>query len=105
MVRLRRCPYFLVTRAGYPASLLTAAAMYAVPKARWTVTTVESVAIPLDEVPTATPQADALSLLEMMEEKNAGQVLIVSNGSLLGYVALHSFVRPNGRQGPRRRHA
>ena len=96
---------FLVTRAGYPASLLTAAAMYAVPKARWTVTTVESVAIPLDEVPTATPQADALSLLEMMEEKNAGQVLIVSNGSLLGYVALHSFVRPNGRQGPRRRHA
>jgi Zn-dependent protease/CBS domain-containing protein len=86
---------FLVTQAGYPTGLLTGAAMYAVPKVSWNVTTIESVASPLDEVPTATPQLDALSVLELMEEKNAGQVLIVSNGSLLGYVARHSFRGPN----------
>ena len=86
---------FMITQGGHSVGVLTGAAMYAVPKARWTVTTVESVAASMDEVPTATPQSDALSVLEMMEEKDAGQVLIVSNGSLLGYVARHSFVRHN----------
>ena len=86
---------FLVTEGNRPVGLLTGAAMYAVPKARWNVTAVESVASPLDTVPTAAPQSDALSVLEMMEERDAGQVLIVSNGSLLGYVARHSFRRPD----------
>ena len=76
--------------------------MYAVPKSRWNYTTVDSVASPLETVPTATPQSDALSVLEMMEEKDAGQVLIVSNGSLLGYIARHSFRRPDA---PRHRPA
>ena len=95
---------FMITQGGHSVGVLTGAAMYAVPKARWAVTTVESVAISMDEVPTATPQSDALSVLEMMEEKDAGQVLIVSNGSLLGYVARHSFVRRNPNR-PRHRPA
>ena len=95
---------FMITQGGHSVGVLTGAAMYAVPKARWTVTTVESVAVSMDEVPTATPQSDALSVLEMMEEKDAGQVLIVSNGSLLGYVARHSFVRRNPNR-PRHRPA
>ena len=86
---------FLVTEGNRPVGLLTGAAMYDIPKARWNVTSVESVASPLDTVPTAAPQSDALSVLEMMEEKDAGQVLIVSNGSLLGYIARHSFRRPD----------
>ena len=86
---------FLVTQSGHPVGLLTGAAMYGVPKDRWNVTTVESTASPLDTVPTAAPHSDALSVLEMMEEKDAGQVLIVSNGSLLGYVARHSFRPPD----------
>ena len=86
---------FLVTQSGRPVGLLTGAAMYGVPKTRWNVTTVESTASPLDAVPTAAPHSDALSVLEIMEEKDAGQVLIVSNGSLLGYVARHSFRPPS----------
>ena len=90
---------FLVNQADHPVvrpvGIVTGAAMYAVPKDRWNTTTVESIASSLDAVPTASPQSDALSVLEMMEEKNAGQVLIVSNGSLLGYIALQSFRQPD----------
>ena len=93
---------FLVIQGDRPVGVLNGAAMYAVPKSRWNYTTVESVASPLETVPTATPQSDALSVLEMMEEKDAGQVLIVSNGSLLGYIARHSFRRPDA---PRHRPA
>ena len=95
--------FFLVTQGSYSVGLLTGAAMFAVPKERWNLTTVESVATPLDEVPTATPQSDALSVLELMEEKDAGQVLIIGNGSLLGYVSRHSFRGPSRGQTDRRR--
>ena len=77
---------FLVTEEGRPVGLLTGAVVDATPKGRRSSITAASLAMPLDQAPTATPQADALSVLEMMEEKNGGPVLIVSNGSLLGYI-------------------
>ena len=95
--KLTSSAVLLVTRAGQVMGILTSKTLSSIPRARWINTTVESVATPINQTMMASPQDDALSLLERMEERDLGQVLIISNGTLLGCVRrdhLHDFRRP-----------
>lgn len=82
---------FLVVEAGHPIGLLDERSFASVPRGRWNQTTVEQQTSPLEEALTVAPQDDALSVLEMMEEKDVTQALVISNGSLLGCVGRDSF--------------
>lgn len=57
-----------------------------IPGSHWSTTPFQSIATTTNQIFTVPPYEDALKVLELMEEKNITEVLIVSDGSLIGCV-------------------
>jgi Zn-dependent protease len=76
----------LVSDEGRLTGLLTSQSLDSIPRSRWSTTSVQSVATPVNQIFTVLPDDDALKVLELMEEKNLTEVLIVRNGALIGCV-------------------
>ena len=81
----------LVTRAGQVTGLLTGQSLTSIPRWQWGHTSVQSVATPIDQLPVVGATDNALSVLELMEEKDVGQVLIVNDGTPLGCLGRESL--------------
>jgi CBS domain-containing protein len=67
-----------------------------VPRQKWDVTSVKEIITPIDQLKTVHPEQDALSVVEQMDESGVNQMLVVSEGRVIGLVSrdeLMSLVR------------
>ena len=81
----------LATQGGQVTGLLTSQAIASVPRDRWDHILVQAVATPVHQATAVAPDDDALRVLELMEEKDLNEVIIVSEGTLLGCVCKESI--------------
>ncbi|WP_340682755.1 site-2 protease family protein [Amycolatopsis coloradensis] len=73
--------------------LITLAQLRAVPRVERATTSVRDIAIPLADVPTATPDQPLSELLEHLSPATGGRVLVFDNGGLVGIVTPADIAR------------
>jgi CBS domain-containing protein len=81
----RRC--FLIAEKGQFAGLITLNEVKSIPQARWPLTTVYDVMIPLQHLRTVTPETTVIDALEIIGRENIHQLPVVSNGRLEGMIS------------------
>ena len=94
--------FSLVSLAGRVSGLISLEQMGRVPKSDWHLYRASDLMVPLALVETVTPDLDAYSVMEMVDAKGSGQVLVMEEGVLLGAITKKSF-RPYSRA-PRSSH-
>lgn len=89
--RGRRC--FVVTDEGKMRGMITLRNIRAVPQMQWDYTNVEKAMTPLSKLETASPEEDAGSLMERMDELDINQIPVVSDGNFLGLVTREGLLK------------
>ncbi len=93
---------FMVVSGNRVEGILTVENIKSVSRPDWGVTRVRDVMISLDKLKAAQPSESALSILERMNESNITQILVVSEGRVVGLVTrdgLASFLRTHAELG------
>jgi Zn-dependent protease len=93
---------FVVAGGGRVEGILTLENIKSVPRQDWGATLVRDIMTPLSEVKTVPPDESALSVLEWMNESGVGEVLVMSEGRVIGLVTrvgLVSFLRVHSELG------
>lgn len=80
--RGHRC--FVVSRGDETIGLLTLSEIKKVPRSSWSTTTVAQVGIPMGELITAQPDAEAWTTIEKMGRDGINQIPVVENGRIIG---------------------
>jgi CBS domain-containing protein len=81
----QRC--FLVVEKGEFSGLITLNEVKAIPQARWPLTTVSDVMVPLQRLHTVTPETSVSDALEIIGRENIHQLPVVVNGRLEGMIS------------------
>ncbi len=89
--RGKRC--FVVIDEGKIKGMITLRNIKSVPQMRWDYTNVENAMTPLSKLETASPEEDAGSLMERMDELDINQIPVVSDGNFLGLVTREGLIR------------
>ena len=93
---------FMVASEGRVSGILTLENIKSVSRPDWGVTRVKEVMTPLDKLEVVQPDESALSILERMNERQVNQVLVVSEGRVIGLVSrdgLMNFARTHAELG------
>jgi Zn-dependent protease/CBS domain-containing protein len=84
---------FLITEGDRLKGILTLQNIKAVPQAKWDETRVEQIMVPAEKLKTASPDQDALSVVEQMEENEINQMPVASEGKVIGLVTRDNLLR------------
>lgn len=86
--------FFLVVDSDHRLEgIITLKNIKAVPSARWDITLVHQAMTPRGSLMAATPEADLLSLLELMDEQDINQMPVVQDDRVIGIVTRGDLVR------------
>jgi len=72
---------------GRPQGIFTLENIKSVPRQKWDVTSVKEIITPIDKLKAVHPEQDALSVVEQMDESGMNQVLVVSEGRVIGLIS------------------
>jgi Zn-dependent protease/CBS domain-containing protein len=84
---------FLIAEGDRLRGILTMHNIKSVPQSKWDMTQVEKIMVPVERLKVASPDQDALSIAEQMEENEINQVPVVSEGRVFGLVTRDSLLR------------
>jgi Zn-dependent protease/CBS domain-containing protein len=84
---------FLVAEGGRLRGILTMHNIKSIQQSKWDMTQVEQIMVPPDRLKVASPDQDALSIAEKMEENEINQMPIVSEGRVMGLVTRDNLLR------------
>jgi CBS domain-containing protein len=84
---------FLVTEEDRFKGILTLRNIKSVPRAKWDTTQVEKIMTPAERLKVASPEQDGLSVAEQMDENKTNQMLVVSEGRVMGVVSRDNLLR------------
>ena len=96
------CRLFMVADRGRLEGILPLQNIKPVSQQNWGVTQVKEIMLPIDKLKVAHPSQDALSVLEQMDESDTNQMLVASEGRVIGVIArddLISFLRTRAELG------
>jgi len=85
--------FFTVTSGGRIKGILSLQNIKSVPQSSWDTTQVEKIMLPFDRQKVATPEQDALSVVEQMDEYEVNQMPVVSEGRIIGLVTRDNLIR------------
>jgi len=63
-----------------------------IPRQKWDTTPVREIVTPLDKLRSVSPEQDALSVMEEMDESGMNQVAVVSEGKVIGLVSRDDMI-------------
>ena len=86
------CP-FLVADEGKLAGILTLHNIESVPQQNRDTTRVKDIATPVDRLRVATPDQEALSILEQMDRNNIKQMPVVNGDRVIGLIVRDDLIR------------
>jgi Zn-dependent protease/CBS domain-containing protein len=89
----RHSAYPVEARDGSISGLITLAQLREVPPGQRSGTLVEQIAMPLDRVPTATPDEPVTTLLERLAANGGHRALVVDGDRVTGIVTAHDLTR------------
>jgi CBS domain-containing protein len=81
------CRLFRAADGGKLQGVFTLENIKSVPRQKWDVTLVKEIITPIDQLKAVHPSQDALSVVEQMDESGVNQVLVVSEGRVIGLVS------------------
>ena len=84
---------FLVAEGDRLRGILTMHNIKSIPQSKWDMTQVEKIMVPPDRLKVASPDQDALSIAEKMEENEINQMPVVSEGRVMGLVTRDNLLR------------
>lgn len=90
----RNC--LLVANEGRVEGIISLENIKALPQVRWETTTVKEAMTPMSELRVASPDQDAQSLLDRMEEAQVSHMPVVDNGRVIGLVSRDALLRAMG---------
>jgi len=86
-----RC--FMVSDESNLMGILTLHNIKSVSQPKWDMTQVTEIMTPVDKLKVAHPNQDMLSVLEQMDENDINQMLVVSEGRVIGLIARDNLLR------------
>ena len=84
---------FLVTDEGRFKGILTLHNIKSVPQSSWDTTQVEKITVPVDRLKAASPEQDAFSVVEQMDENDIHQMPVISENRVIGLITRESLLR------------
>ncbi len=96
------CRLFMTADEGKAQGIFTLKDIKSVPQRNWDVTLVKEIITPVDKLKAVHPAQDALSVVEQMNESGMNQVLVASEGRVIGLISrdeLMSLVRTRSELG------
>jgi len=81
------CRLFMAADGDRAQGIFTLKNIKSVPQQNWDITTVNEIIIPMDKLKAVHPSQDALSIVEQMDESGMNQMLVVSEGKVIGLVS------------------
>jgi Zn-dependent protease len=84
---------FLVAEEDRFKGILTLQNIKSVPQSKWDMTQVEKIMVPADRLKVASPNQDALSIVEQMDENEINLIPVVSEGRVIGLVTRDNLLR------------
>ena len=96
------CRLFMAADEGRLQGIFTLENIKSVPRQKWDVTLVKEIITLIDQLKAVHPAQDALSVVEQMDESGMNQVLVVSEGRVIGLISrdeLMSLVRTRSELG------
>jgi Zn-dependent protease len=73
--------------------ILTLPNIKSVPQHKWSVIQLKDIMTPIEKLKMAHPDQNALGILEQMDESNINQMLVVSEGRVIGLIARDNLIR------------
>ncbi|MFC1593061.1 site-2 protease family protein [Candidatus Omnitrophota bacterium] len=87
------CYYLLVADEDEAKGVLALRDIKSVPQQDWGVTQVKEIMTTIDKLQVVSPEQNALSILEQMDESNINQMPVVSEGRVIGLIARDNLIR------------
>jgi CBS domain-containing protein len=84
---------FLVTDEGRFKGILTLNNIKTIPQSDRDTTQVEKIMVPADQLKVASPDQDALSVMEQMDENDINQMPVVDEGRVIGLITRDNLIR------------
>ena len=84
---------FLVAEEDRFKGILTLQNIKSVPQSKWDMTQVEKIMVPADRLKVASPEQDALSIAEQMDENEINLIPVVSEGRVIGLITRDNLMR------------
>ena len=84
---------FMVSDEGRFKGILTLQSIKSIPQSSWNTTQVEKIMVPVDKLKVASPEQEALSAMEQMEENDIHQMAVVSENRVIGLITRESLLR------------
>jgi Zn-dependent protease len=84
---------FLVTEGERLKGILTLQNIKSVPQSKWDTTRIDKVMVPAKQLKIASPDQDALSVVEQMDESEINQMPVASEGKIIGVVSRDRLLR------------
>jgi len=84
---------FLVAEENRFKGILTLQNIKPVPQSKWDMTQVEKIMVPADRLKVASPEQDALSIAEQMDENEINLIPVVSEGRVIGLITRDNLMR------------
>jgi Zn-dependent protease/predicted transcriptional regulator len=84
---------FMVTDEGRFKGILTLHNIKTVPQSDWDMTQVEKIMVPADQLKVASPDQDALSVMEQMDENDINQMPVANEDRVIGLITRDNLVR------------
>jgi len=84
---------FLVSEEGRFKGLLTLQNIKSVPQSNWDTTQVEKIMVPADKLKVASPEQDALNVVEQMDENDINQMPVADGGRIIGLITRDNLLR------------
>ncbi|MEE9398779.1 MAG: site-2 protease family protein [Dehalococcoidales bacterium] len=86
-----RC--FLITDDGELKGILTLRNIKSVAQSDWEGTQLNDIMTPVEKIKVASPEQDALGVLEQMDENDINQMPVVSDGRVMGLISRDTIIR------------
>jgi len=84
---------FLVTDEGRLKGILTLNNIKTIPQSDWDMTQLEKIMVPADQLKVASPDQDALSVMEQMDENDINQMPVVNEDRVIGLITRDNLIR------------
>ena len=86
------CRLFMASDEGRLQGILPLQNIKSVPQQKWDVTRVREIITPIDRLKAVHPAQDALTVVEQMDESGMDQVLVVSEGRIIGLISRDDLI-------------
>ncbi len=87
-----RCQLFMVASGDDIQGIFSLKSLKSIPRQQWDTTPVREIVTPLDKLRSVSPEQDALSVLEEMDESGMNQVAVVGEGKVIGLVSRDDMI-------------